>query len=57
VTAVTRATLQAMLRRADECDRAQRYGWPINSKNKLLREASEDVKRLVAEVERLKASQ
>jgi hypothetical protein len=51
---ITRATLRAMRRRAQEADRAQRFGWPVNSKDKLLRQLSEDIERLADEVERLR---
>jgi len=51
---ITRATLRAMRRRASECWTAQEKGWASNSKDKLLRQASEDIRRLTDEVERLR---
>lgn len=54
---ITRATMRAMLKRAERCRTAQRHGWPLNSKDALLRLAADDIERLVAEVGRLKDTQ
>jgi hypothetical protein len=44
---VTSASITMMIRHAREAFLAQQYGWPVNTKDKLLRQCAEDLERLI----------